>query len=250
MNKLILVLLLMLIGGGIFYGYKMNGSSGKAEMGVLIVGTDATYPPLESIDDQGKFVGFDIDLVNNIASQMNMTAEIKNIPFDDIFNQLEKGTIEMIVSSVTINPERLAKYAFSNPYLNAGQVVVVRSDSAITGSQGLVGKKVGAQVETTSLTEAAKLTDPKLVKSYAKYGDAVKELTAKKIDAIIIDLPAGVGLTTENSNLKVVGEPFTQEFYGMVVLKKNEAMLTKVNEALAGLKRSGEVTTIRNKWKL
>lgn len=250
MKNLIITIVLVMVGTGIYYVYTKLGTKDQVSTRTLIVATDATYPPLESLNERGEMVGFDIDLISEMAKEIKVETQLKNVPFVDIFGELENGKVDMIVSAVTITSERLAKYAFSVPYFNAGQVIVVRSDSAVTGLRDLVGKKIGAQVETTSLTEATKLTESKLVASYANYSDAVKDLIGKEIDAIVVDLPAGVGIVQENSSLKVVGEPFTQEFYGVVVLRSNKELLSKINESIASLKRSGKIVEIRDKWKL
>lgn len=249
MKNIIWLLLLILAGTGAYFGYQAMMPK-ESLVRNLVVGTDATYPPLESLASAGKIVGFDIDLVQAIADQLKTKVEFKNVGFDDIFKELEEGKIDMIVSSVTITPERSAKYLFSSPYFNAGQVIVALKDSKIKGAADLKGKKVGAQSETTSLTEAQKLTEATNAKGYANYDLAVADLVDKKIEAIVIDLPAGVGLTTANTDLVIVGEPFTQEFYGMVMRKGDESVVSKVNEAIATFKQSGKLLEIRKKWKL
>lgn len=251
------VVILGLIGAGV-WGWRALAPTLESnpaiekikQSGTIVVGTDATYPPLESRSKQGEIVGFDIDLAKEVAQKLGVKLEVKNVAFDDIFGELEQGKIDLIASSVTITPERSAKYAFSVPYFNAGQVIVARAEGEIKSSGDLRGRAIGAQTDTTSLTEAKKLTDPKQVKGYANYELATKDLLAKKIAAIVIDYPAGVGLTQENSQLKVIGEPFTQEFYGMVATKDQAGLLLAVNQTLVELKESGKMETIRRAWGL
>ena len=91
----------------------------------LIIGTDPTLPPMEFLQN-GNFVGYDIDLENLLAKQMGVKVVFKNVVFDNIFNALQQNQIDLIISAVTITPERQQKYDFSEEYLNAGQVIITQ----------------------------------------------------------------------------------------------------------------------------
>lgn len=253
---MLLVAVILVYGGALLFkqyslqNIKTGGGVKTVVAGKLIVATDATYPPLESVDDKGKIVGFDIDLASEIAKKMGLTLEVKNVSFDKIFDELDNGKVDLIISSVTITPERLAKFAFSSPYFNAGQVLIVNKDSGFRSVTDLRGKKIGAQADTTSLEEALRLTDSGLVASYPDYDLVLKDLSSKKIDALVVDYPAGVGMTQKNDMLKILGEPFTQEFYGVVLKKQNKELLMDVNNIIAELKRTNRLTEIRKIWNL
>jgi len=218
--------------------------------GKIVIGTDATYPPMESINEKGEFVGFDIDLGKEIAKDLGVNAEFKNIVWDEIFNALLNKEVDIVISSVTITPERAKIMAFSDPYFNAGQVIVttVEKTKEIKGKEDLAGKKLGVQIETTSEREAKKLTDPQLVISYENYDLAVNDLLAGKIDAIIIDYPAAFGVISKSKNLKIVGEPFTQEFYGVVLRKEDTVLLGEINKTIRRLKNEGILKELEAKW--
>src|SRR5215212_7808418 len=94
------------------------------QSGELRIGTDATYPPLESAEG-GQFTGFDIDLGNAIARELGVRARFINASFDGIFPALQNGTFDAVMSSVTITPERSASKLFSDPYYDSGQLVAV-----------------------------------------------------------------------------------------------------------------------------
>jgi ABC-type amino acid transport substrate-binding protein len=85
------------------------------QTGELRVGTDATYPPFETVEGDA-YSGFDIDLVNAIAKEMNVRARFINSGFDGIFPALQNGTFDAVISSVTITPERKASMLFTDPY--------------------------------------------------------------------------------------------------------------------------------------
>lgn len=254
----IIVLVVAIVGGGWYAWLKgyvpfpaSKGNTHVAEIqkkGVLVVGTDATYPPLEFIDEKNHIVGFDADLAAEVAKDMNVTLDLRNISFDTLFNALKNGEVDLVISSVTITTERQKEMLFSSPYFNAGQVIVTRSDNqTISDTSSLKDKKVGVQKETTSQTEAGKYTT--LVKAYADYGPAKDDLIAGNIDAIIIDYPAGVSMAQSNEGvLQVVGNPFTSEFYGVVAPLGKENVVDAVNATIIRLKTSGRLSELENLW--
>ena len=216
----------------------------------IIVGTDATYPPMENIDEEGNFIGMDIDIAREIASDLGVRAEFRNIIWEEIFDTLLRGEVDMLISSITITSERTEKMAFSDPYFNAGQVIVTIIDKVdeIRGVEDMAGKKLGVQIETTSQIEAQKYTDPEQVIAFKNYDLAKEELLKGRIDAIIIDYPAAVGMVSKEKTLKIIGEPFTQEFYGIAVRKEEKALLGEINKTIRRLKRENELERIMRRW--
>ncbi len=221
------------------------------EQGEIIVGTDATYPPMESIDEHGNFLGMDIDIAKEIAADLNVELKLVNIAWEEIFDAVREEEVDMIISSITITSERAETMGFSDPYFNAGQVIVIRTDKKeiIKGVEDLQWHNVGVQTETTSEEEVKKyVTDASLIKSYENYDLAKQDLLLGEIDAIIIDYPAAVGMVASEENLEIVGIPFTQEFYGIVTNKGQEMLLSQINRTIRRLKRAGEVREIEKRW--
>ena len=126
----------------------------------VVVASDATWPPMEYVDENKNIVGFDIDLMKAIAKEGGFEVEIRNVAWDGIFAGLAAGEYDAIISSVTITPERQEKYDFSEPYINAGQIVVAAADSDITGPDAsLKGKTVAAQIGTTGAMAIEEMDD-------------------------------------------------------------------------------------------
>lgn len=244
---LILVLLCVAIGLWFVYDNFLTKKSNIKEK--FIVATDATYPPLEYVDDKGKIVGFDIDLIKEIAKDLKFEIEIKNISFDDIFKALENKEVDIIISSVTITDERQKTMSFTNPYLNAGQVIVAKIDSQINGVNDLKNARVGVQSNTTSQKEGEKYVEKANLRTYLDYDLALKDIKQGKIEALIIDYPAGVSMVQNNNQIvKLIGKPFTSEFYGIVVAKNNQDLLNRLNNSLSKLKRNGTLDKFENIW--
>ncbi len=214
----------------------------------IVIGSDATFPPMESINDQNEIVGFDADLGKAIGKEMGIPVEVKNIPWDTIFTSLEEKNIDMIMSSVSITEERKKKYAFSDPYLNAGQVILIRKENTkVTSPVDLKGLKVGAQEATTSLEQAQKYASSTAV-SYPDPKKAVADLVSGKIDAVVADLPAAKGYKDANATLKICCDPFTSEYYGIVFRKDDEDLKNHVNQILKELEQKGVIADLKAKW--
>jgi len=251
------ITILILAGTGIFLYNELLPEEIKdpllrkiKEQGEIIVGTDATYPPMESIDQEGNFLGMDIDIAKEIASDLEVEVKFRNIIWEEIFDTVREGEVDMIISSITITPERAETMSFSDPYFNAGQVIVIRTDKqeVIKGVEDLLGHTLGVQVETTSEEEAKKHTDPSLVKSYENYDLAKEDLLEGEIDVIIIDYPAAIGMVAGEKDLQIVGVPFTQEFYGVATQKNQKVLLSEINKTIRRLKREGKLKELEEKW--
>lgn len=218
------------------------------DRGTITIGTDATYPPMESINENGDFVGIDIDIAREIAADLGVKADLQNIIWEELFNTVKEGKVDMIISSITITAERAQTLAFSDPYFNAGQVIVTEKGmvNLIKGVEDLRGRAVGTQIETTSETEAKKYTDS--VVAFENYNLALGDLLEGKVEAIVIDYPAALGMVAENEGLAIVGEPFTQEFYGAAVQIGQNELLGRINETIRRLKQTGELKKLEERW--
>jgi ABC-type amino acid transport substrate-binding protein len=214
----------------------------------ITIGTDGTFPPMESVASGGALMGYDIDLGNRIGEALGAEVEFKNIPWDDLFKALENKQVDMIMSSVTVTEERKQMYDFSQSYLNAGQVVISRkTDTTITSAQDLQGKRIAVQEGTTNETEALKLTTESLVIRYPDFVLATKALVDGNADAILSDLPGAKGIITENPTLKIASDPLTNEYYG-IVFRKGDPNVAKINEILSSLRTQGVLTDLKQKW--
>lgn len=214
----------------------------------IVIGTDATFQPMEYTASEGALMGYDIDLGNRIGEEWGTEVEFKNIPWDDLFQALENKQVDMIMSAVTVTDERKKNYDFSEAYLNAGQVVIVRkTDTMITSAADLQGKKIAVQEGTTNEAQAMKLTSESLVIRYPDFELATQALVNGQADAILSDLPGAKGIITENRTLKIASDPLTNEYYA-VVFRKGDPNVAKVNEILSSLRTQGVLTDLKQKW--
>ena len=216
----------------------------------LVVATDAAFPPFEFVDETSKeIVGFDIDLMKAIAEKADLDIRFQNVAWDPLLAGMADCQYDMAISAITILPEREEQFGFSDPYINAGQIIAVTIDNdSITSPDNLVGATIGAQIGTTGAMEAEDIADS-TPKVYDTYELAFLDLMNGQIDAVIADYPTAVAFVNQNSDqLKVVGEVFTDENYGIAFCKGNDELISKVNTALAELQDEGYIEELVNKW--
>ncbi|HCM26935.1 MAG TPA: basic amino acid ABC transporter substrate-binding protein [Treponema sp.] len=228
---------------------KQEAASGKPK---LVIAADATWPPMEFVDENKNIVGFGPDMIKAIAEAAGFEVEVKNTAWDGIFAGLAAGSYDAICSSVTITEERKATMDFTEPYINAGQILVVRKElQGVTVLADLVGKKVGAQIGTTGAIEISKVSGVEL-KSYDEVGLAYEDLANGRIDGVVADNPIAANFALQNDKfkekLKIVGKPFTDEWLGIAVKKGDTRTLALINDGLAKIKASGKLEELAGKW--
>src|SRR5262245_47835947 len=215
--------------------------------GRVRVGIDATYPPF-GMAEGGEFSGFDVDIARAIARELRVEAELVNASFDGVFPALQNGTFDVVISAVTITPERRATLLFSDPYIAAGQQIVVRRDSAITGPDNLAGRAVGVQINTTAQFAMEKRPGVTIAK-YNTIDLALLDLQNGRLDAVASDGPVLRYMVRSNfPGLKTAGAEYTDEQFGIALAQASDDLRRAVNAALWRLQEHGEYTKIYGKW--
>lgn len=217
------------------------------QAGQLLVGSDLDFAPFEFVED-GEVKGFDIDLVNEIASRLGLEVEYLNASFDTIFTQLAAGEFDAIVSAITITEDRRQMIEFSDPYFAANQALVVRADSDISGVADLADMDVGAQAGTTGLDYAREnFTDARVVE-FPSYPAAFTALEGEQLDAVIADLPVAAEQDERSDTIQIVEEIDTNELYGIGVPQESENLRAAINAALAEIIEDGTYEEIYGRW--
>ena len=213
----------------------------------LKVGIDATYPPF-GMAEGGDFTGFDVDIARAIARELGVEAELINASFDGVFPALQNGSFDVVISAVTITPERSATMLFSDPYIGAGQQLVVRNDSTIPGLDGLSGRTVGVQINTTAQFAMEQRPGVNIAK-YNTIDLALLDLQNKRIDAVASDGPVLRYMITRSfQGLKTAGPEYTAEQFGVVLARASDDLRRAVNAALGRITERGDYAKIYTKW--
>ncbi|MBP3322399.1 MAG: basic amino acid ABC transporter substrate-binding protein [Clostridia bacterium] len=249
--KKILALLLtvaMLLSATIVFA-----SCSEKEDKVLVMATNATFPPYEYIGEGDKIVGIDAEIAAEIAKKLDMTLEIKDVDFGSILGGVKGGKYDIGMAGMTVTPDRLKEVNFTTSYAKGVQVIIVKADSGITSAADLTGKKIGVQQDTTGDIYASDTVEnggfgDENVTRYKSGNDAVLALTSGKIDAVIIDKEPANSYVKTNEGLTILETPYADEDYAIAVSKDNPELLQKVNKALEELIADGTVAAIINKY--
>lgn len=222
------------------------------EEGILTVGSDIPYPPFE-YRENGVLVGFDIDIMNEIASRLELTPEYIDTGFTGIFVQVATGSFDVVIAASTITPEREETVNFSDPYYLSQQSLTVATGSGIASTDDLgEGHVVGVQDGTTGEAWAEdNLTDQGVeIRAFQEGPDAYTALETGEVDAAINDEPTAIAEVAlpGREGLEVVQAIDTGEAYGIAVDPNNEALLAAINEALADMIADGTYQTIFEKY--
>jgi ABC-type amino acid transport substrate-binding protein len=211
----------------------------------VVVGTDPTFPPMESLDANGKIVGIDIDVMNEIAKAGKMTIEYKNIPWDVMFSSIQQGSVDAIISSITILDLRKMSMDFSVPYISMPQVIVVqKTKTGIDTMKDLYNKRVGVLSGSKTIKKMKEQeSDAKwIITEYSSTDEFFYGLVGDRVDAILIDkviAEAWEENTEDNKKIKVVGPTEYFEDFAIAVKKGNQSLLKKINSGIEGIRKSG-----------
>ena len=216
---------------------------GKAEKPKLVMATNATFPPYEYVS-KTEIDGIDPAIVRKIADRLGYRLEIQDMSFDSVIAAVQSGKADIAASGITVTEERRKQVHFTDPYVIAKQVIIVRENSPITGVADLKNKRIGVQHGTTGdLYVTENIQEPE---RYAHGSVAVAALAAGKLDAVVVDSePAGV-YVGQRSNLKILPEPLTYEEYAFAIGKHNKDLLLAFNAELTRMKETGELESIRH----
>lgn len=227
--------------------------------GVLKIGSEIGYPPFEYYDIDGTPIGLDIELGKEIADLLGLEVEYLDVDFNTILPGLNIDKYDLVMSSVTINPERLEIVDFSDPYIENWQSIITKKGSTpITSPAELEGKKITYQKGTTSFEFIEDMVDTGelncTISEFDKVLQCFDELRLGRVDAVVCDSVVSYGYLAREEGIFELGwvqsaeadaEP---EMFGIAVKKGNATLLEAVNGALAELEASGRLDEIRDDW--
>lgn len=218
-----------------------GGLATQAQNEKFIVGTSADWPPFELVDENGNYVGFDMDAMRAIALIEGYKIEIKDMSFDALIPALKAGKVDIVAAGLTITAERDKVIDYAEAYWDANQGVLVRKDSGLNVVTALSqGNGVGAQRGTTQaewlqVNLVDKGVDVEL-KLYDTNDLAIMDLKNKRIEAFMADTPAARTFDSLNPELEMVGIVLTGEHLGFAVQEDDpKGLLSKLNDGLEEL---------------
>ena len=251
----VIVLIAIIAAVLVFTGViNTNGNTGPND-NVLVVGFDSEFPPYGYKDDKGEYVGFDLDLAQEVCNRNNWTLVKQPIDWDAKDSELSSGTIDCIWNGFTING-REDKYLWSKPYIDSKQVIVTKSNSGINSLSDLKGKQVETQKDSSALSalegDQKPLADTfKQLVQIADYNTAFLDLDAGTCDAVAMDIGVAqyqVNSKSNPSDYKILDEEISSEQYGIGFKKGNEQLRDKIQQTLDEMEADGTIAKIASKY--
>ncbi|MGI6226415.1 MAG: substrate-binding periplasmic protein [Peptococcales bacterium] len=222
--------------------------------GKIVVGLDDGYPPMGYRDENGKLIGFDIDMGNEIGKRIGIEMEWMPAEWNSIVPSILAKRFDVIISGMNMWEERKKQVNFAGPYGVSGQVILVENDNndEIKTLEDLKGKVVGTQLGSTGEKElrAVGFTE-KDMKLYDKFPQAFTDLDNGRVYAIVIDgfsSPEWIKTGKYKRVGDIIGADDKEAVIGIAVRKEDKELLDKLNEALDSMKEDGTLTELSMKW--
>ena len=220
----------------------------------LIVGFDQNFPPFGYLDSNGNFTGFDLELAQEAANRMKVELVLQPIDWETKDMELSAGTIDCIWNGFSVNG-REKNYTFSDSYMNNAQVFVVRMNSGIEDEQGLAGKVVDVQKESSAETALNSKEEETLKNSFAQlnqvadYNTAMMDLESGAVDAVAMDKFVALDqMKNKPDKFQILNEQISSEQYAVAFLKGNTQLRDQVNSVLHEMDTDGTFTKISQKY--
>ena len=224
----------------------------------ITVGFDNTFVPMGFEEKNGNYAGFDIELAQYVSKKLGITVKFQPIDWDMKETELENGTIDAIWNGYSATDERREKVAFTIPYMQNTQILVVKKTSGIHSVEDMTGKVLGAQNGSSGMLDFEE--HPEVLKNRVKGGDAdqyqsvneaIIDLKNDRIDALLIDrVYADYYLTTEGiaGEYDTIPSGFESESFAVGVRPADRKLLEALNQAFKELYQEGIFQQISQKW--
>ena len=219
----------------------------------IVIGLDDNFPPMGFRDDSNKLVGFDLDMARATAERLGIEVEFKPIDWSAKEAELSGKRVDVLWNGLTITEERKKNIAFTAPYMENHQIIVVQGKSAIQDKSGLAGKVVGAQDGSSAIDaierDAATAASFKSLKKYGDNVTALMDLATGRVDAVVLDEVVGRYYTAKKpGEYAVLEEHFGTEDYGVGVRLEDTLLLQRIDETLNQIKTDGTGAQIAEEW--
>jgi ABC-type amino acid transport substrate-binding protein len=220
--------------------------------GVWRVGLDPSFPPFEMLDEEGKVIGFDVDLARAMASTWGMDVQVVALGFDSLLDAVVAGKVDSVVSAMPYDPRATRDYAYSSPYFEAGVRLAVREDSPIGGVEDLAGRVVAVEWGSMGDMVGRRLQREDIDLELAPYAGPDEAVAAllddPSVNALLVD---NVTLRQEQgagAAIKAVGPALESNPYVIVLPLTATSLKEHVEQALATISDTGQMEELEDTW--
>jgi polar amino acid transport system substrate-binding protein len=225
-----------------------------SKRGELVVGTAGNMPPLNMTNKKGEIMGLEVDVAHYFAGAMGVELNLVKKPFSELLPALEAGEVDMVISGMTITPERNLKVAFAGPYLISGKAFLSKHKHIVSTKDAselnLSDMRFVALESSTSETLVKELMPTAQLMTTKNYDDAVKMVLQDQVHALVADYQICLVslLRHPDQGLISIITPFTYEPLGIALPAGDPHLMNWVNNFLNTLKESGELDKLRARW--
>ena len=259
MKKLTSLLMLSLTAGALLSGCGNNDSAPAAQSAAapamptkIVIGLDDNFPPMGFRNEKNELVGFDISMAQEATRRMGIEAEFKPIDWSAKEAELNGKRVDMLWNGLTITEERKKNIAFTSPYMENHQIIVVPKSSTIKTKAELATRVIGIQDGSSAIDAVQRDPIAASFKELKKFGDnvtALMDLSTGRLDAVVLDEVVGRYYTAKRpDDYAVLEDNFGTEEYGVGLRKDDSALLAGLQKALDEMKADGSAARISTEW--
>jgi polar amino acid transport system substrate-binding protein len=243
-----------LTGGG---GNAPNASTrlqSILDSGELRVGLSGNQPPLNMANRNGEIIGLEVDLMRALAQSMGLTVRFIVTPFADLIPAIERGDVDVVISGMTITPERNARVAFVGPYFISGKSVLTKSPTIASADNATLlnnaDQRYAALAGSTSETFIEQVLPKAQSVPAVDYDTAVQMVLDDEVDAMIADFPICQlsVMRHPEANLSTLMTPFTIEPLGIALPADDPLLVNLIGNYLNTLENTGLLVQFKAKW--
>ncbi len=259
MKKLTSLLMLSLTAGVLLSGCGNKDSAPAAQSAAapalptkIVIGLDDNFPPMGFRNEKNELVGFDISMAQEATRRMGIEAEFKPIDWSAKEAELNGKRVDMLWNGLTITEERKKNIAFTSPYMENHQIIVVPRSSTIKTKAELANRVIGIQDGSSAIDAVQRDPIAASFKELKKFGDnvtALMDLSTGRLDAVVLDEVVGRYYTAKRpDDYAVLEDNFGTEEYGVGLRKDDSELLVGLQKALDEMKADGSAARISTEW--
>jgi polar amino acid transport system substrate-binding protein len=216
----------------------------------LVIGTDATYPPFETVDEKGELAGVSIDLGRALAAYLKRPVQFNNMNFDGLMTALKSNSIDIIISSMTANDERRQSIDFSDPYVKTGLAILIAAKSPVQSAEDLKapGRKLVVRLGTTGESYTRSQLPNATIVALDSDNACVQEVINGNVDAWIYDQLSLMRYhDMQPDTTRILLKPVREEVWAIGLRKGEDDLRTQINAFLKQFRESGGFKTLAEK---
>lgn len=223
----------------------------------VVIGFDDTFAPFGFKNNDGEYVGFDIELAEEILGRLDVEYTFQPIDWSMKETELNTNNIDMIWNGYSVTPQREEVVLFSDPYIQNRQVIIVKADSEIQSKADFAGKMMATQEQSASLeaimndSEFAAALDGGQPVTYPTFVEVFSDLDNGRVEGIVVDELLATYFLEQNGSAdeyRILEDNFGEEDYAVGFRKTDEAFVAEFNEVLTEIIEDGTFAEIKSNW--